>query len=83
MIKIVKLGPGNKENIGKYRFVNRIIKLLNQLSAEVLVTFSCKLHIVRKKVGKVIIIVRRSEGFLKCGDEMSKSGGKSKTGSEM
>jgi len=28
--------------IGKYSFVNRTIKLWNQLSAEVLVTFPCR-----------------------------------------
>jgi len=34
----------------KYSFVNRTIKLWNQLSAEALAIFACKSHIFRKKV---------------------------------
>jgi hypothetical protein len=51
MIKIVKLRPGNKRtNIGKYSFVNRTIKLWNQLPAEALTTY-----FFRKRVRKVIL----------------------------
>jgi len=39
MITILKLGPGNKEQFGKYSFVNRTFQLLNKLHVEVLVTF--------------------------------------------
>jgi hypothetical protein len=55
MIMIGKLGPGNKEHIGKYSFVNWTIKLWNQLPAEVLVTFPCRSHIFKKRVREVII----------------------------
>jgi hypothetical protein len=41
--------------IGIYSFVNRTIKPWNQLPAGALATFSCKSHIFRKKVKKVII----------------------------
>jgi hypothetical protein len=40
--------------IGKYSFVNRTIKLRNQLPAEALATFPCKWHTYRKSVRKVI-----------------------------
>jgi len=50
MITIVKLGPENKTGIGNYCFVNRTIKLWNQLA-----TFSCKAHIFGKGVRKIII----------------------------
>jgi hypothetical protein len=42
-------------DIGKYSSVNRTIKLLNQPPAEVIATFPCKSHIIRKRVRKVII----------------------------
>ena len=41
--------------IGKYSFVNRTIKLWNQLPAEALATFHSKSHIFRKRIRKVII----------------------------
>ena len=44
-----------RTDIGKYRFVNRTIKLWNQLPAEALATFPCKPRISRKRVRKVII----------------------------
>ena len=44
---------------GKYSFVNRTIKLWYQLHAEVLVTFPCKSHIIRKRVREVIISVEK------------------------
>jgi hypothetical protein len=51
MTMIGKLGVGNKKtDIGKYSFVNRTIKLWNNLPAEALVTFPCKPHIFRKRV---------------------------------
>jgi len=44
-----------RTDIGKDCFVNRTIKLWNQLPAETLVTFLCKSSIIGKRVGKVII----------------------------
>ena len=44
-----------RTDIGKYWFVNRTIKLWNQLPAVAIATFSCKSHITRKRVRKVII----------------------------
>jgi len=41
--------------IDKYSFVKGTIKLCNQLPAEALATFTCKTHIFRKMVRKVII----------------------------
>jgi hypothetical protein len=41
--------------IGKYFFVNRTIKLWNQLPAEVLATFPCKSRVFRMRLRKVII----------------------------
>jgi hypothetical protein len=56
MSTIGKLGQGNKKtDIGKYSFVNRTIKLWNNLPAEAFVTFSCKPHIFRKRVRKLNI----------------------------
>jgi hypothetical protein len=43
-----------RTDIGKYSFVNRTIKLWNQLPAETLATFPCKSHIFRKRFRKVI-----------------------------
>ena len=73
-----------RTGIGKYSPVNRTIKLWNQLPAEALAIFPCKSHIFRKRVRKVIISeVRRSEGFCKRGDKMSKSEGELKIGNEV
>jgi hypothetical protein len=44
-----------RTDIEKYSFVNRTIKLWNELPAEALVTFPCKKHIFGKRVRKVII----------------------------
>jgi len=55
MIMIRKLRPGNKKDIGKYSFVNGTIKLWNKLPARVLATLSCRSHIFKKGVRKVII----------------------------
>jgi hypothetical protein len=40
---------------GKYSFVNRTIKLWNQLLAEVLVTFPCRSHTLKERVREIII----------------------------
>ena len=53
-----KSGTGSKEWIsgsGKYSFVNKTIKTWNQLPAEALGTFPCKIKIFRNTVRKVII----------------------------
>jgi len=44
-----------RADIGKYSFVNRIIKDWNQLPAEMLGTLPCKPKIFRKRVKKAII----------------------------
>jgi hypothetical protein len=44
-----------KTDTGKYFFVNRTIKLWNNLPAEALATFHCKPHIFRKRVRKLNI----------------------------
>jgi hypothetical protein len=44
-----------RTDIGKYSFVNRTIKLWNNLPAEALVTFRCKPHIFRKRVRELNI----------------------------
>jgi hypothetical protein len=44
-----------RTNIGKYSFVNRIIKNWNQLPAEEFGTFPCKPKIFRNRVRKAII----------------------------
>jgi hypothetical protein len=41
--------------IGKYSFVNSIITLWNQLPAEMLATFLCRSHTLKKRVREVII----------------------------
>jgi hypothetical protein len=42
-------------DIGKYSFVNRTIKNGNQLPAEMLGTFPCKLKIFRNRDRKAIV----------------------------
>jgi hypothetical protein len=42
-------------DIGKYSFVNRTVKLWNNLPAGALVTFPCKAHIFRKRVRELNI----------------------------
>jgi hypothetical protein len=44
-----------RRDVGTYSFVNSTINLWNQLPAEALATFPCKLHVFRKRVRKVII----------------------------
>jgi hypothetical protein len=78
MIMIVKIRVRKlRTDTGKYSFVNRTIKLWNQLPAEGLASFHSKPNIFRKRVRKVITS-GGSEGILKGGDETSKSGGKRK-----
>ena len=38
-------------DIGKYSFVNRTLKLWNQLPAEAGATLACKSHVFRKRFG--------------------------------
>jgi hypothetical protein len=45
-----------RTDIGKYSFVNRTIKLWNNLPTEALVTFPCKPHMFRKRVRKLNVI---------------------------
>ena len=56
-----------RTGIGRYCFVNRTIKLWNQLPIEALATFPCKSHIFRMRFRKVIISEEK-EGYLKGGD---------------
>jgi hypothetical protein len=72
---IGKLGPGNKEFIDKYSYVNRTIKLWNQLTAEGLATYPCRSHIFKKRARKVIIREVKWRD-LKRDDKKPKSGGK-------
>jgi hypothetical protein len=44
-----------KTDIGKYSFVNRTIKLWNQLPAEALAAFPYRSRIFKKRVRKVIM----------------------------
>jgi len=44
-------------DIRKYSFVNRTIRLWNQLPEEILGTLPCKLNAFRKRVRKVINVV--------------------------
>jgi hypothetical protein len=44
-----------RTDVGEYSFVNRTIRLWNQLPAEALATFPCRTLIFRKWVRKVII----------------------------
>ena len=46
-----------RTDIGKYSFVNRTIQVWNQIPAEVLGTFPCKLNTLRNRVRKAIIEV--------------------------
>ena len=62
-----ELSRKQRTDIGKCSFVNRTIKPWNELPAEALATFPCKSHVFSKR------IMRRSEGFLKRGDETSKT----------
>ena len=46
-----------KTDIGKYFFVNRTVRLWNQLSAKILGTLHCKPNVFRKRVMKVVNVV--------------------------
>jgi hypothetical protein len=54
-----------KTDIAKYSFVNRTIRLWNQLPEAVLGTLSCKPSNFRKRVRKVINKVKLSGGIIK------------------
>jgi hypothetical protein len=43
-----------RTDVGKYSFVNRTIKNWNQLPADLLASFRCKLSTFRKRVKKVV-----------------------------
>jgi hypothetical protein len=43
-----------RTDVGKYSFVNRTIKSLNQLPASLLASFPCKLNTFRKRVKNVV-----------------------------
>ena len=43
-----------RTDVGKYSFVNRIIKSRNQLPAVLLASFPCKLNMFRKRVKNVV-----------------------------
>jgi len=43
-----------RTDVGKYSFVNRIIKSWNQLPASLLASFLCKLNTFRKRVKNVV-----------------------------
>jgi len=55
-------GRKQKTDVGKYCFVNRTIKLWNQLPAKQLATFLCKPHSFGKRDGKVFISKGNSSG---------------------
>jgi hypothetical protein len=44
-----------RTDIEKYSFVNRTIKLWNQLPADSLATYPCTAHIFKKRAMKVVI----------------------------
>ena len=46
-----------RTDIGKYFFVNRTVRLWNQLSAKILGTLHCKPNVFRKRVMKVVNVV--------------------------
>jgi hypothetical protein len=43
-----------RTDVGKHSFVNGTIKTWNQLTAEVLAPFPCKLNTFRKRIRKVV-----------------------------
>jgi len=52
-----------RTDIGKYCFVNRIIKLWNQLPAEALAAGRCKSHIFRKRFRRVTVSMEKWRAF--------------------
>jgi hypothetical protein len=50
--------------VGKYSLANRTIKNWNQLPADLLVSFPCKLSTFRKRVKKVVTSKGNSSGVL-------------------
>jgi hypothetical protein len=51
-------------DVGKYSFVNRTIKNWNQLPADLLASFPCKLSTFRKRVKKAVTSKWKSSGVL-------------------
>jgi hypothetical protein len=54
-----------RTDVGKYSFVNRTIKNWNQLPADLLASFPCKLSTFRKRVKKVVTSKGNSSGVLR------------------
>ena len=48
-----------RTDVGKYSFVNRIIKSWNQLPASLLASFPCKLNTFRKRVKNIYIYIKQ------------------------
>ena len=48
-----------RTDVGKYSFVNRIIKSWNQLPASLLASFPCKLNTFRKRVKNIHIYIKQ------------------------
>jgi hypothetical protein len=69
-----------RTDIGRYSFVNRSVKLWNQLPAEALVTFPWKSHISRKRVRKVIVCEEKWRVFCSVVTERPKVQGHEKCG---
>jgi hypothetical protein len=53
-----------RTDVGKYSFVNRITKNWNELPADLLASFLCKLSTFRKRVKKVVTSKGNSSGVL-------------------
>jgi len=51
---LVNIPWKQRTDVGKYSFVNRIIKSWNQLPAALLASFPCKLNTFRKRVKNVV-----------------------------
>ena len=52
-----------RTDIGKYCFVNRTVKLWNQLPAEALATLACKSHLYRKRARKLVMCGKKWRVF--------------------
>jgi hypothetical protein len=55
----------HRTDVGKYSFVNRTIKNWNQLPADLLASFPCKLGTFRKRVEKAVTSKGNSSGVLR------------------
>jgi hypothetical protein len=54
-----------RTDVGKYSFENRAIKNWNQLPADLLAPFPCKLNTFRKRVKKIVTSKGNSNGVLR------------------